>query len=102
MADKQEIVDALDERSEGLEGLGYRIRFDLTDGGSVFLDGTASPVEIREGTGEADTVLKLSSDNLMKLIEGRLNPMVAFSTGRLKVEGSQGVALKLAGLLEGE
>lgn len=100
MADIATIVDALDDKSDALDGLGYKIRFDLTDGGSVFLDATAEPVEIREGTGEADTVLKLSSDNLMKLIEGKLNPMVAFSTGRLKIEGSQGVALKLAGLLE--
>lgn len=44
--------------------------------------------------------MRLSSDNLLKLVEGRLSPMMAFSTGRLKVQGSQGVALKLAGLLD--
>lgn len=45
-------------------------------------------------------MLILTSDNLEKLIKGKLNPMLAFSTGRLRVRGSQGVALKLAGLLE--
>ncbi len=29
--------------------------------------------------------MKLSSDNLLKLINGKLSPMMAFSTGRLKV-----------------
>ncbi len=44
--------------------------------------------------------MTLSSDNLLKLIQGKLSPMMAFSTGRLKVQGSQGVAMKLAGLLD--
>jgi putative sterol carrier protein len=42
----------------------------------------------------------LSSDDLIRLIAGRLSPMLAFSTGRLRVEGSKGVALKLASLLD--
>ncbi|AJY47114.1 sterol-binding protein [Martelella endophytica] len=93
----------MEDKSDSLEELGYRVRFDLKDGGSILLDATNGNVEIEEdGTGEAeaDTVLILTSDNLEKLVEGKLNPMLAFSTGRLKVRGSQGVALKLAGLLE--
>ncbi|MDQ0314334.1 SCP2 sterol-binding domain-containing protein [Amorphus orientalis] len=102
MADMATLLDTLEDKADALEGLGYKVRMDLTDGGRIFIDGTADPVEIREGDDEADTVLKLSSDNLMKLVEGRLSPMIAFSTGRLKVEGSQGVALKLAALFESD
>ena len=36
----------------------------------------------------------------MKLIAGRLSPMLAFTLGKLKVEGSKGVAMKLASLLD--
>ena len=101
MADVAALVSALEERSDTLGKLGYKVRFDLTDGGSIFVDGTSADADVSvDADGEeADTVLKLSSDNMMKLIEGRLDPMVAFSTGRLKVKGSQGVALKLASLL---
>ena len=53
-----------------------------------------------DDTAEADTVLRMSAENLGKLMAGRLSPMLAFSTGRLRIEGSKGVALKLASLLD--
>jgi putative sterol carrier protein len=40
-------------------------------------------------------------DELEQLIDGRLSTTLAYSLGRIKVEGSLGVAIKLAGLLEG-
>lgn len=101
MADVSSLVEAMRERADALKELGYKVRFDLTDAGSaILLDATSGGVEVSEAGGEADAVLKLSTDTLDKLITGRIGPMLAFSTGRLKVEGSQGVALKLAGLLD--
>ena len=103
MADLSSLVEAMRERSGALSELGYKVRFDLTDTGeAILLDATGGGVEVGEGSGEADAVLKLSTDTLDKLITGRIGPLMAFSTGRLKVEGSQGVALKLAGLLDQE
>jgi putative sterol carrier protein len=101
MADLATLMDAIEARAAALSALGYRVRFDLTDGGSILVDarGPSVAVSAAEG-GDADTALRLSSDNLLKLIEGRLSPLVAVSTGRLKVRGSQGVAMKLAGLLD--
>lgn len=90
-------------RAETLAELGYKVRFDLTDTGeAILLDATGGGVELSESTEEADAVLKLSTATLDKLITGRIGPMLAFSTGRLQVDGSRGVALKLAGLLAGE
>ena len=103
MAEIDALIAVMEEKSDALEDLGYRIRFDMKDAGSILLDATDGSVDIEKdetGEAEADTVLILTSDNLEKLIKGKLNPMLAFSTGRLKVRGSQGVALKLAGLLE--
>jgi putative sterol carrier protein len=102
MADIGTLVESIEERAEALSTLGYKVRFDLTDGGSILLDATGGKVDVSTAEGgEADTVMKLSSDNLLKLVNGKLSPMMAFSTGRLKVQGSQGVAMKLAGLLDG-
>lgn len=108
MPDIDSLIAAMRGRAPGLRQLGYRVRFDLSDTGeSILLDGTGGRAEVGAvagdaGTGEAeaDTVLRLSSDDLAKLIAGRLSPMLAFSTGRLRVEGSKGVALKLASLLD--
>ncbi len=102
MADIGTLVESIEERAEALSTLGYKVRFDLTDGGSILVDATGGKVDVSTAEGgEADTVMKLSSDNLLKLVNGKLSPMMAFSTGRLKVQGSQGVAMKLAGLLDG-
>jgi len=103
MADVNSLMEAMREKADGLSELGYKVRFDLTDTGeAIFLDATSGGAELSESREDADAVLKLSSDTLDKLISGRIGPMLAFSTGRLKVEGSQGVALKLAGLLDAD
>ncbi len=103
MPDTEELMARMAARRAGLSGLGYRVRFDVTDtGGCILLDGTGAAAKLRLATPEdaADSVLRLSAADLGKLIEGRLSPTLAFSTGRLKVEGSKGVALKLASLLD--
>lgn len=103
MPDLDTLLGRMRAKGPGLRALGYRVRFDLTDtGGAILLDGTGgqASVEAAAGGEEADTVLSLSSDDLEKLIAGRLSPMLAFATGKLRVEGSKGVALKLASLLD--
>ena len=102
MSDAETLMAAIRARAASLRGLGYRVRFNLTDSGeSILLDGTSPMVAVSEAAEEeADTVLSLSSADLAKLIGGKLSPMLAFSTGRLRVEGSKGVALKLAGMLD--
>lgn len=103
MPDRQSLLASMQARARDLRGLGYRVRFDLDDeAGSILLDARAGSFELREADGmeEADTVLMLTPANLEKLIAGRLSPMLAFATGKLRVEGSKGVAMKLASLLD--
>lgn len=103
MPDRDDLIARMEARRASLRGLGYRVLFELDDTGeAILLDGTGPAAEARaaEAGEAADTVLRLSSDNLAKLIEGRLSPMLAFSTGKLRVEGSKGVAMKLASLLD--
>ncbi len=101
MPDADSLIAALRKQAASLRTLGYRVCFELTDTGeAILLDATGGAAELSAESGDADTVLELSSDDLARLIAGRLSPMLAFSTGRLKVEGSRGVALKLASLLE--
>ena len=80
--------------------LGYRVTFDLGEDGIIYWDGTQVPAAIGNEAGESDTTLTLSLESLQKLIDGNLNPTLAYMTGRLKVEGSMGVALKIGQLLE--
>jgi putative sterol carrier protein len=99
----EELIAAMRAKAESLGQLGYRVRFDLTDTAqSILVDAVDGEAKIAAATTEAaaDTVVRLSGADLSRLIAGRLSPMLAFSTGKLRVEGSKGVALKLASLLD--
>lgn len=81
-------------------GLGYRVKFVFDDGPAFLLDGTVTPPTLSAEDGEADCTLRLSAENMEKLMAGTLNPTLAYSLGKLKVDGSIGVALKLASMME--
>jgi putative sterol carrier protein len=81
-------------------GLGYKVKFAFDEGGALLLDGTQTPPTLTEEDGEADCTISASLDNAMKLIDGQLNPMMAYTLGKLRIEGSVGVALKMASMLE--
>ncbi len=103
MDDIESFMAALRSRSTTLRALNYRVRFQLADTGeSILLDATGGKVEISQDDGEAEVAatLQLSSADLGKLMAGKLSPMLAYSLGKLKIEGSKGVAMKLASLLD--
>ena len=95
------IVQSIEARLADFAGLGARIRFDLGADGAIAVDATASPPGLsREPGDEADCTIRVSAENLEKLIDGSLNPMLAYTLGKLKIDGSMGVAMKVAALLE--
>jgi len=79
--------------------LGYRAQFDFGADGVIYWDGTQTPPVISNEAGEADTTLSLSLEDMQKLVAGELSPTLAYMTGKLKIEGSMGVALKIGELL---
>ncbi|MBW2062102.1 MAG: SCP2 sterol-binding domain-containing protein [Deltaproteobacteria bacterium] len=57
--------------------------------------------EIRQGQAEnPTTTMKLSDEDFVKMITGELNPMMAFTSGKLKIEGDMMKAQVLAQLFE--
>lgn len=103
MVATEDLIDAIRARVGHVGRIGYRIVVALTDNDeTITLADGEDGVSVEAGGEDGDTTVRLTSDNLQKLIDGKLNPLIAYSTGRLKVEGSQGVALKLAGLLQGQ
>jgi putative sterol carrier protein len=95
-----ELTERIRQRAAANPPLGYRVKFDLGDDGLIFWDGTDSTARIANEDGDADTTIGISGGDLTKMIEGDLNPTLAYMTGRLKVSGSMGVALKISQLLE--
>lgn len=95
------LTDQLKSQAAMNPPLGYRVKFDLGEDGVLLWDGTVTPAEIAaaEDDPDADTVLRLSLDDFAKLLSGTLDPTLAYMTGKLKITGSTGVAMKLAAML---
>lgn len=76
--------------------------FEITDRGatySLLLDDSKATVQ--EGAvDDAVATLAMNEKNFKKLLLGNLNATTAFMTGRLKVQGSVGYALKLEAMLK--
>lgn len=49
---------------------------------------------------DRNAVLIMNGTNLIKLINGKLDPVIAFTTGKLKVEGDINAALELTKFLK--
>ena len=79
--------------------LGHTIQFDLGGNGVIFWDGTQTPPVIDNTARDAETTIAISLENLGSLIAGQLNPTMAYMTGKLKIQGSMGVALKMGEML---
>jgi putative sterol carrier protein len=98
----EDVVSEMQGQADKLKELNHTVLFDLGEEGKILLDATGDEVKITPNPDcdDAETTLVLSEDNMMKLVNGNLNPMVAFTLGKLKVFGSKGIALKLSGLLD--
>lgn len=68
------------------------------DEGIIHLDDTVSPSLVSNENKPADCTISLSLENFGKMMYGELNPMMAFMSGKMKVSGDKGVAMKLASL----
>jgi len=77
-------------------GLGAVLKFDCAADGAVVIDATQVPNAVsNDAAKQADCTVSLDLATLGDLLSGELNPMTGFMTGRFKVAGDMGVAMKL-------
>ncbi|WP_242464831.1 SCP2 sterol-binding domain-containing protein [Rhodospirillum rubrum] len=94
------MTDRLTADLDRLDRLGAVVRFDLAVDGLLIVDARTAPARLGGDDLDVDCTIALSADNLIKLLEGTLDPMLAFAMGRIRVSGSKGVAMKLVAALE--
>ena len=82
-------------------GLGAVVKWDFGDGTFLLLDASQVPNVVSNEDGEADCTLKISLDDFIAMTNGELDGTTAFMTGKLKIEGDMGIAMKLQGVLSG-
>jgi putative sterol carrier protein len=86
-------VKALAEKlTGGFEGVA---KFVVTGEGAIMLDATG----VRPGDEDADVTLTASVEVFQAILEGRMSAASAFMSGKLQVDGSMGMAMKLGSVL---
>jgi len=76
------------------------VKFDLGADGILVVDAKSRPGKISQGDAPADLTLTLTKDLLLGLLAGTKDPNVAYLTGKLKIKGPMGLAMKLNAFLE--
>ena len=94
----QEITAKMSEGASKKTAFGNSVKF-ATDQGVVHIDGNATPPVVSNDDKAADCTIKMDFSDFADLIGGKLDGMTAFMTGKLKIEGDMGVAMKLKSIL---
>lgn len=81
-------------------GLGGSIKFHCGDDGILVVDATVVPNIVTNDDVPTQCTVKIKIGDLEDMIGGKLDPMAAFSLGKLQLEGDLGVAMKLGNLMK--
>jgi putative sterol carrier protein len=69
--------------------------FDIDGAGTWKVDVDDGKVTVTEGAGDADATISASEETFQKIANGDQNATSAYMTGKLKIKGDMGAAMKL-------
>ena len=72
--------------------------FEIDGAGTWKVDVDDGKVKVAEGGGDADATIAASEETFKQIASGDLNATTAYMTGKLKVRGDMGAAMKLSRL----
>jgi putative sterol carrier protein len=98
------MADSTREFFEGLEtrvdesktaGMTNSYVFDIEGAGTWLVAVDDGKVSVTEGTGDADATISANEETFQKIASSELNATTAYMTGKLKIKGDMGAAMKL-------
>lgn len=97
----QELQMKMNEEPEGIKYLNAVFQFNLNEGKVYQFSFHEGVVEVSVKEAQSpDCILQLSDENVLKMMKGNFNTTMAYMTGKLKVKGDLGLAMKLQSALE--
>jgi len=94
----RDFFESLETRAAGSSkaaGLNATYLFDIDGAGKWLVRVENGKPSVSEGEGEADTTISASDDTFLRIVNGEQNATTAFMTGKLRVKGDIGNAMKL-------
>ena len=97
MDDPREFFETLESRIDPAKaaGLTASYRFEIDGSGTWTVDVDDGKVTVTENGAEADVTISSSAETFLKIANGEQNPTAAYMSGKLKVNGDMGQAMKL-------
>jgi putative sterol carrier protein len=69
--------------------------FDIEGEGQWLVNVADGKIDVSQGSGDADATITTSGETFQKIVAGEQNPTTAYMTGKLKIKGDMGAAMKL-------
>ena len=93
----KDFFDSLESRADDSKtaGMNNSYLFDIEGAGRWKVDVEDGKVSVSEGGGDADATISASQEVFEKIVAGEQNPTSAYMTGKLKIKGDMGAAMKL-------
>ena len=93
----KEFFDGLEAKADPakLAGMTNSYVFDIEGEGQWFVDVKDGTLSVSEGGGDAEATISTSAETFEKIMAGEQNPTTAYMTGKLKIKGDMGAAMKL-------
>lgn len=94
----ENVLAGIERKATNTAALGSVLKFDF-GGQQIVIDGTGDSNEVSEKDAPAACTIALSLEDFNELMNGSMNPMNAVMSGRIKISGDMGLAMKMQTLL---
>ncbi|HMR86538.1 MAG TPA: SCP2 sterol-binding domain-containing protein [Saprospiraceae bacterium] len=95
----ESILEAITKQAANVAPFGAKLKFVLGED-VILIDGTGDSNIVSQNDEEAACTISTEADTFLQLKNGELNPMMAVMTGKVKIKGDMGLAMKLQSLIQ--